>query len=300
MHPCARSCRALARCARAWAVLPLLAAAVPATAGEPAPDVSIALRFAWPDGLRGTRASHRETGGELLGVKLDETRTVLGSRRGVDYVLASTTGGEYRRGSPTLTLVVAPDGSFRGLEGLATARKRLEATTRKDTPGLTPEMREQMASSLVQLASTMESFAWYAAVERWSGKELVLGRTYQDTETPPERTRARPGRPERVEWGARRRVACEEGAPAGGCVELWARGETDPETFRRECDPPPGSLRFLEEPARERWTLELVTEPETLVPRHLAWTWSTEAGCGRPAALQRGTDEWTITWRWER
>lgn len=264
-----------------------------ATAGE-----EIALRFAWPDGLRGTRDERHASAGALLGATRTATVRLEGARRDGAHVLTVRPHPPREDGVPfALALVASADGVLQRIDGTSELRRSLDEALGRDLPA--GELRERYLDDFTRMLSSAEEEAWREGVQRWAGKVVVLGETYRGTWTRPSAEEP-PPLPEQLAWGARRRVPCAAGE-AARCVELWAEGETDAAALARACAPDPGAhlLRLLDRPRRVRWTLEVIADPGTLVPYRLARKVTREAGC-EPRALEGGSEEWALTYRWER
>jgi len=282
------------------AALAVLLALVPAgraaaRAAEEAPlprgsDLG-ALRFAWPDRVE-ARVSYRRTR-----ARPDRPREAFTARftsralRAEEGWRIETTGASWEgalpfppgfaaqalRASERVVEVVDEDGAFERLEGTDAMRAVLAKLY-----GLAEVPREQADRAVDLALGAMRAEAeelWNLEAGFWIGAELELGRSYvlRSEGSVPLLPGARA--PLDVTFGARRRVPCAATEREPRCVELTLRTAPVAAALRRVAPelahrlagpdaPPPGPDDELSAEAE----LLLVTDPATLLPRHLVWT----------------------------
>jgi hypothetical protein len=312
-------------------VLSLVAAAAPppagsahpaaprAAAGAPAAptaasDRIVQLRFGWTAPLR-ARVTYRKTrvgpGGRTSftarweerveadgdGLRIEARGT---SWRG-DLAFPRSVEKDAIRASEAVVQRVGEGGEFRGLEGVEAMRPVLARVF--EEAKVPPEAAERAVLLALGAMRTEAEEAWNLAVGFWTGADLALGESYalaSVAEIP-----LLPGaRAEQaVEFAVRRRVPCGAQERSLRCVEAFLRATPDRAAVERASaallarllapgDEPP------EDAARELFAeseLVLVTEPDTLLPRRVAWTKAVRLGApekGPPRAERLETSEW--------
>lgn len=255
-------------------------------ASEPAGD-ALTLAFGWPTDLAAVvdvkRLNVRDDGrtnpehlvelryrlrtepypGALRIVSEGVQVTSIDGRTSSGSSLDGVEGAEATVVALAPTLRVDADGTVLEVEGLEALRRQ----TAERIAAASPRARAQ-ADRIAQLTITPEKLSehWAAAVESWVGMEVELGASYEM-----EVNEARPGTLEVSE-----RVPCFEGASDTLCVRLRLESWLDPDAGAAEFQSaargvlaqlggpelPLDALRSVE----LRETIDLVTEPERLIP----------------------------------
>lgn len=251
----------------------------------------VALRFGWPAPLeaevtyRRTRtrtgtppsrfvARYRtvaEPDGPALRLRTEQTRWEG------DLPVPADRVAEAIRASEAVVQRVGASGAFAGLEGVDAMRPVLEPLLA--AAGVPPEQTER-ALALAEGAIQAEAEElWNLAVGFWTDADLALGARYvmrAETALPFAAGLSLPGT---VEFQVRRRTPCAAGETVPRCVEVTLREVPDPDALRRASRTLRAWIAGGEEPpddAAEDVAVEselvLVTDPQTLLPRRLAWT----------------------------
>jgi hypothetical protein len=170
------------------------------------------------------------------------------------------------------TLLVDRDGTLREVEGIQELRRQV---AERIAAKLAPEMADRAEGIAARVLSQEKlSELWSTAVETWIGMEVEPGEAYE-TEVE-EGGYSRPGSLEVSEP-----IACASGEGDSPCLRLvletWLNGENgDPSVVSSARElfaelgaalPEDASIRMTE----WRDTVELVTEPERLIPHRVRW-----------------------------
>ncbi|HET7824822.1 MAG TPA: hypothetical protein VFK90_05795 [Anaeromyxobacter sp.] len=294
-------------------------AAAAAPAARSAPDDRIVrLRFSWPAPLR-AKVTYRKirvgpSGRTAFSARWEErVSTDQGglrieargtSWRG-DLPFPHALAKDAIRASEAVVQRITLGGRFGGLEGVDAMRPVLSRVF--EEAKVPPDAAERAIGLALGAMRAEAEEAWNLAVGFWAGADLALGQAYalvSEADLP-----LLPGvRAEQaVEFAVRRRVPCATGERVLRCVEATLRATPDRAAVERAADSllarllPPG-----EEPgdgaAKElaaEGELVLVTDPETLLPRRVAWTKAVRLGAaekGPPRAERLEQSEWEYRW----
>jgi hypothetical protein len=313
---------ALAAAAGAHAAQPPAEAARASAATPAAPagpeDRIVRLRFSWPAPLR-ARVTYRKTrvgpaGRSAFTARWEERVSPDGDELRIEARGTSWRGDlpfphafakDAIRASEAVVLRVGEGGRFAGLDGFDAMRPVLSRVF--DEARVPPDAAERaVALALAAMRAEAEE-AWNLAVGFWSGADLALGQTYalvSEGDLP-----LLPGvRAEQaVEFGVRRRVPCARGERELRCVEATLRATPDRSAVERAAgvllarlladgaEPEAGAAKELAAESE----LVLVTDPETLLPRRVAWTKAVRLGAAEkgPARAERlEQSEWEYRW----
>jgi hypothetical protein len=266
----------------------------------------VALRFGWPAPLeaevtyRRTRtrtgappsrfvARYRtvaEPDGPTLRLRTEATRWEGDLPVPADHVADAI------RASEAVVQRVGASGAFAGLEGVEAMRPVLEPLLA--AAGVPAEQTER-ALGLAEGAIQAEAEElWNLAVGFWTDADLALGARYvmrAETALP---FASGLSLPSTVEFQVRRRTPCAAGETVPRCVEVTLREVPDPDALRRASRTLIAWIAGGEEPPDDaeevavESELVLVTDPQTLLPRRLAWTRTVraEAADRREPALE--------------
>lgn len=296
---------------------PRAAAAAPAAPPGPA-DRIVRLRFAWAAPLR-AKVSYRKTRVGPAGRTAFTARWEERVSSDADGLRIEARGTSWRgdlpfpqafakdaiRASEAVVQRVSEDGRFAGLDGVEAMRPVLSRVF--EEARVPPDAAERAVGLALGAMRAEAEEAWNLAVGFWAGADLALGQAYalvSEADLP-----LLPGvRAEQaVEFAVRRRVPCAAGERALRCVEATLRATPDRSAMEKAA---PALLARLavageepEEGAEKELTAEselvLVTDPETLLPRRVAWTKAVRLGAaekGPPRAERLEVSEWE--WRW--
>lgn len=286
-----------------------------ATPAAPAAEGRIVrFRFAWAAPLR-ARVAYRKTRLGPAGPTSFSARYEQRVERDGDGVRIQVRGTSWRgdlpfppalakdaiRASEEVVQRVGEGGRFGGLEGVEALRPVLDRVF--EEAKVPREAAERAAALAVGAMRAEAEEAWNLAVGFWAGADLALGVAYaleSEADIP-----LLPGvrAPQAVEFAVRRRVPCAAGEAALRCVEVTLRATADRAAVERAAGalfarlltageaPPAGAAKELSAEGE----LVLVTDPETLLPRHVAWTKAVRLGAaekGPPAAERLERSEW--------
>jgi hypothetical protein len=309
-------------------LLAAAAAGTPAGAAQPAPraaagtpaapaaasDRIVRLRFAWTAPLR-ARVTYRKTrvgpaGRTSFTARYEERVEADGdglrieardtSWRG-DLAFPRSVEKEAIRASEAVVQRVGAGGEFLGLDGVEAMRPVLARVF--EEAKVPPEAAERAVLLALGAMRSEAEEAWNLAVGFWTGADLALGESYalvSEADIP-----LLPGaRAEQaVEFAVRRRVPCTAQERSLRCVEATLRATPDRAALERASgalvarllapgeEPPEDAARELSAESE----IVLVTEPETLLPRRVAWTKAVRLGApekGPPRAERLERSEW--------
>jgi hypothetical protein len=272
-------------CAVVLAATPSLAAA---PKKQPAPGASVTLRFAWPEALQ-AQVSDTQSTGPLAQEGAPEVSVTQ------RYPLKVETRGEERwlvpgpvevtpaqfaqvlQGVPTL--VISPAGELLRAE---VSQATVEATTKlmvamsdsKTSPAAEARLREQLQQKMTETARE----EWSALVGQWRDVTLRPGRT--ETRKTTLKSWTMGGKPLEAEerTTVEEAVPCEAEATDTRCVRIRRETVVTPKALarlRKEREAGfnegllQGMARTQVKQLHLRATLELVTDPATLVPYRL-------------------------------
>jgi hypothetical protein len=246
-------------------------------AAEPAADGGVALRFAWPEKLEGSRVEKRQG---RSSTELSRRSALRIERRGAESWLTAKPGtteeeqaAADRQDPPELPLVAGADGRFARLDGLdalaeqeaafqvGLAASKAEAdaarkAARERTARLAAEAREQ----------------WSYQVEAWLGRTLKIGHPLETTGRVPVATVPGLEVEQRVVLAARKWVSCSPGGLDRACLELTLKADAGPEAFRKGLVAAVGKAAKGFEDGSMAVEVVLVTDPTTLVPWRYSFT----------------------------
>ena len=163
----------------------------------------------------------------------------------------------------TLVQVVSRDGAFKRAEGLDQAMAILRRAEGGESAG--DKARESIRRQVRE--------DWEQTVGAWRGRRLVEGQTAKAEQEAPLSLLPSVLGVMDVEYLYRGRVACEEGQPELRCVELWRRmrpaRKSQQEILAQVAAglPPPQASALRAVTASSE--VDLVTEPDTLIPHRL-------------------------------
>jgi hypothetical protein len=291
-------------------------------AASPAPaapeDRVVRLRFAWSPPLR-AKVTYRRTrvgpagrtaftarweervDGDGDGLRIEARGTTWRGDLPFPHQLAQ----DAIRASEAVVQRVGEGGKFAGLEGVEAMRPVLSRAF--EEAKVPPDASERAVALALGAMRAEAEEAWNLAVGFWAGADLALGQVYAlvtEADLP-----LLPGaRAEHaVEFAVRRRVPCAAGEPALRCVEATLRATPDRAAVEQASsallarllgpgeEPEDGAAKELSAESE----LVLVTDPETLLPRRLAWTKAVRLGAAEkgPARAERlEQSEWEYRW----
>ncbi len=280
------------------------ASAGPAAEEEQQPAATeVALRFAWPAGLKATVTTTKartrraeetttristiqysmlvEADGENLRIRISDAAA------GIEGDLAALPP-QARAQLVAQAADLTPDyrvtkgGEFAGLHDLPTVRKKLETLLRGMLPGDADEGMVAQILSVVTSEAFLNAKAaeqWNALVGTWAGADFELGADY--TLSSQEPLPVMPGEQILMHYvfSANRLLPCRRGGTERTCAELEMTSTADPEDAARVTQAMISKLALDSSlPGAAFTTLEIenvllvVTEPNGLVPHSLTLT----------------------------
>ncbi len=276
----------------------LLAATPPLPVGPP--PQTVALRFAWPEGLR---AKVTSTKTRTRDVRESSSRSATSSytlavdtheeKLRIRFLDARFSPGEGFEGLPAEVraqvvphiahlvpdYLVTKGGEFAGIVDLAALKKGLEDLFGAFLPAeADPELVSRLRAGLLSesLLQSKAAEEWNAIVGAWIGADLEIGSEYAYGGKEP--APAIPGEEILMSYRflAKRLLPCRRGGVERTCVELELRSASDPEDSQRVTSKvlerlvggKAGEVAPLRALAVEN-SIRLVTEPDGLVPHEL-------------------------------